>query len=197
MGDILPNMGEPATADMGPRLASRLAELRSEHDWSLEDLAGRTGMSRSTVSRLERGEISPTTTQLGRLAAAYQRTMSRLLAEVESPPAHLVRAAEQVVWRDETSGFARRLVSPPHADLRGELTECQLRPGGDISDEAPSAAGLEQHVWVLSGSLEFTSGDEVFLLVPGDCLRLRVWGRTRLRCLSADPVRYAMFVVTP
>jgi transcriptional regulator with XRE-family HTH domain len=185
-----------AAQDTDARLAARLAHLRAERGWSLADLAGRTGMSRSTLSRLERGEISPTATQLRRLAAAYERTASRLLAEVESVPRQLVRAADQAMWRDEAAGFVRRSVSPPHASLRGEVTEALLRPGADISRHEPPVAGMEQHLWLLAGSLEFTAEDESYVLLAGDCLRLRLWGRSRLRCLSPEPVRYALFVVT-
>ncbi len=48
---------------------------------------------------------------------------------------------------------------------------------------------------MLGGSLEFTAGEESYVLLAGDCLRLRLWGRTRLRCLSPEPVRYALFVI--
>src|SRR5690242_19436699 len=105
------------------RLAARLAELRVASGWSLYDLARRTGISRSTLSRLERAELSPTASLLGRLCTAHGRTMSRLLAEVEPEPAQVLRTAQQSVWRDDTSGFTRRSVSPPHAGLRGELVE--------------------------------------------------------------------------
>ncbi|GID95782.1 helix-turn-helix domain-containing protein [Amorphoplanes digitatis] len=181
------------------RLAARVAELRVARGWSLDDLAGRTGVSRSTLSRLERAEISPTASLLGRLCAAYGWTMSRLLAEVEAgaePPA-LVRAADQRVWRDEASGFTRRSVSPPHAGLRGELIEGVLEPGADIAYDAPPVAGMEQHVWVLDGRLEFTDDGTPHTLDAGDCLRLRLLGSTRLRNPGTGPVRYAIFVALP
>jgi transcriptional regulator with XRE-family HTH domain len=186
--------------DMGPteaRLAGRLAELRLERGWSLEDLAARTGVSRSTLSRLERGEISPTAAMLGRLCAAYERTMSRLLAEVESEPAQLLRAREQPVWRDEETGFVRRTVSPPHAGLRGEVIEGTLRPGADIPYDKPPVTGLEHHVWVLAGVVEVSANGETHELRAGDCLRFRLWGPSRYRNPGGEPVRYVILVVLP
>ena len=179
-------------------MAARLAELRLGRGWSLEDLAQRTGVSRSTLSRLERGEISPTAALLGKLCAAYERTMSRLLAEVESgEPPLLLRAEDQTVWRDEASGFTRRSVSPPHAALRGELIEGTLRPGTDIPYEKPSIPGLEHHLWVLAGGVEITVEELAYEVGTGDCLRYRLWGRSRFRCLGSAPARYAMAVVLP
>jgi transcriptional regulator with XRE-family HTH domain len=179
------------------RLASRLAALRTERSWSLDDLAGRSGVSRSTLSRLERAEISPTAALLGKLCTVYERTLSRLLAEVEAEPQVLVRAAEQTVWRDEASRFTRRTVSPPSSGLHAEVIEAVLAPGADIAYDAAPVPGQEQHIWVLEGSLEITLDDRIHELGTGDCLRFRLWGRSRFRCTGADPVRYALVVVLP
>ncbi|MDX2674933.1 helix-turn-helix domain-containing protein [Streptomyces sp. NY05-11A] len=179
------------------RLGARLAELRAERGWSLGELAERSGVSRSTLSRAERAETSPTASLLNRLCGVYGRTMSQLLSEIEAEPALLVRAADQQVWQDRTSGFVRRSVSPPHTGLRGELVEGRLRPGADIAYDRPPVPGLEQHIWVLEGALDVTAQDVEHHLDAGDCLRLRVWGPTRFRCSGPDGVRYVLAVVLP
>jgi transcriptional regulator with XRE-family HTH domain len=179
------------------RLAARLAELRAERGWSLGDLADRSGVSRSTLSRAERAETSPTAALLNRLCQAYGRTMSQLLSEVESEPVSVVRAGEQGLWEDRTSGFVRRSVSPPAPGLRGELVEGRLAAGADISYDGPPVPGLEQHIWVLDGVLHVTDRDAEHRLTTGDCLRMRVWGPTRFRCPGPEGVRYALVVVKP
>ncbi|MCI3934202.1 helix-turn-helix domain-containing protein [Streptomyces sp. AN091965] len=184
-------------ADVDTRLAARLAELRADHGWSLGELADRSGVSRSTLSRAERAEISPTAALLNRLCAVYGRTMSQLLSEVEAAPAQLVRAADQAVWTDTASGFTRRSVSPPQTGLRGEVVDATLAPGADLSYDRPPVPGLEQHLWVLEGGLAVTVREVTHALAAGDCLRFRVWGGTRFRCLGERPVRYALLVVAP
>jgi transcriptional regulator with XRE-family HTH domain len=183
--------------ELEERLAARLAELRTERGWSLDELATRAGISRSTLSRLEHGQISPTAALLGKLCAVYGRTMSRLLAEVEAEPPQLVPAAAQAVWRDEASGFTRRSVSPPHQGLRGEIVEGTLRPGADIAYDGPPVPGLEQHIWMLDGSAEITADGRTHRLEAGDCLRFRLWGASRFRCPGPAPARYALLVVLP
>ncbi|MFJ3669966.1 helix-turn-helix domain-containing protein [Streptomyces sp. NPDC090106] len=179
------------------RLGARLAELRGERGWSLGELAERSGVSRSTLSRAERAEISPTASLLNRLCGVYGRTMSQLLSEVETEPALLVRAGEQTVWEDRASGFVRRSVSPPHPGLRGELVEGTLAPGTDIAYDRPPVPGLEQHIWVLDGALDVTEREIGHRLGVGDCLRMRVWGPTRFRCAGDTPARYVLAVVLP
>lgn len=205
MWDSIPNMrrdGDGGAEGGGPdpvdsRLGVRLAELRSERGWSLGELAERSGVSRSTLSRAERAEISPTASLLNRLCGVYGRTMSQLLSEVEEEPALLVRAADQAVWEDRASGFVRRSVSPPHAGLRGELVEGRLASGADIAYDRPPVPGLEQHIWVLDGRLEVTAQDTGHRLDAGDCLRLRVWGPTRFRSTGPGDARYVLAVVLP
>ncbi|WP_217552423.1 helix-turn-helix domain-containing protein [Streptomyces sp. GbtcB6] len=188
----------PAAPDpVDARLGSRLAELRAEHGWSLGELAERSGVSRSTLSRAERAETSPTAALLNRLCNVYGRTMSQLLSEVEAEPAPVLRAAEQQVWEDRASGFVRRSVSPPHGGLRGELVEGRLSAGADIAYDRPPVPGLEQHIWVLDGSLAVTAEGAEQLLDVGDCLRLRVWGPTRFRCAGPGETRYVLAVVRP
>ncbi|MFD9291957.1 helix-turn-helix domain-containing protein [Streptomyces sp. NPDC060030] len=187
--------GDPHSVDA--RLAVRLGLLRTEHGWSLDELSRRTGVSRSTLSRLERGELSPTTTVLGQLCAAYGLTMSHLLMEVEAEPPQLVPAARQRVWRDERSGFVRRSVSPPHAGLRAEIVEGTLDAGADISYENAPVPGVEQHIWVLEGTVEITVDETVYTVCEGDCLRFRLRGPSHFRCPGPQRVHYALTIVLP
>ncbi|UXY38860.1 helix-turn-helix domain-containing protein [Streptomyces albidocamelliae] len=186
---------DPDAVDV--RIGVRLAALRAQHGWSLGELAERSGVSRSTLSRAERAETSATAAVLNRLCHVYGRTMSQLLSEVEAGPAPLVRAAEQQVWEDRASGFVRRAVSPPHAGLRGELVEGRLAPGADIAYDRPPVPGLEQHLWLLDGALEVTDGERTHHLDAGDCLRMRVHGPTRFRCAGPGATRYVLAVVRP
>ncbi|MFJ6851066.1 helix-turn-helix domain-containing protein [Streptomyces sp. NPDC091271] len=179
------------------RLAVRLGALRTEHGWSLDELSRRAGVSRSTLSRLERGELSPTTAVLGRLCTVYGRTMSRLLMEVEAEPPQLVPAARQPVWRDEPSGFVRRSVSPPHPGLRAEVVEGTLDAGAALSYENAPVPGVEQHIWVLEGTVEITVGGTTHTVHEGDCLRFRLRGPSHFRCPGPLRVRYALMIVLP
>lgn len=179
------------------RLAARLATLRAERGWSLDELATRSAISRATLSRLERGETSPTAALLGRLCTAYGRAMSRLIAEAEAEPAALLRAADQPVWTDPDTGFRRRGVSPPAAGFDGELVQGDLPAGATIAYDAPSEHGMEQHLWVLDGTLHLTIDATTHVLHPGDCLRFRLLGATRFHAPGPGPARYLLALIRP
>ncbi len=179
------------------RLAARLAQLRRDAGWTLDELATRSGIPKATLSRLERGESSPTASLLGRLCAAHGRPMSRLLAEVEAEPALLIRAADQPIWTDASTGFVRRSISPPAAGLETELIQGTLPPGTIITYESPPLHGLEQHIWLLEGRLEYRLDGTPYLLEPGDCLRFRLYGASRFASLGDVPARYIIAITRP
>jgi len=179
------------------RIARRLARLRAERDWSLDAVADRTGISRATLSRLERSELSPTAAMLGKLCAAYGWTLSRLMAEAETTPPQIVRAAEQATWTDPDSGYRRRIVSPPSSGLRGELVEVVMPAGASVAFDAAPVAGLEHHLWMLEGLLTLDVDGSAFHLRPGDCLRYVLSGSTRFHCTGKRDARYLVAIVHP
>lgn len=182
---------------METRLALRLAALRTERAQSLDELAIASGISRATLSRLERGETSPTASLLGKLCAVYGISMSRLLADVESQSASLVLRAAQPVWVDPESGFHRRMVSPPSRDFKMEMTEVTLPAGGVVCYDAPTVYGTEQHLWMLEGILELSLDGVQYRLTPGDCLRFHMRGAARFACPGPSPARYAALSCAP
>lgn len=186
-----------STPTLGERIAQRLAALRSDRGWSLEALADRTGISRATLSRIERAELSPTAAMLGRLCTAYGWTLSRLMADAESEPPTLVRAADQLLWTDPETRYKRRVVSPPGSGLRAELVEVQLPPGAKVSFETSPTPGLEHHLWMLDGTLDIAVEGNSFRLSAGDCLRYVLSGPTHFACIGKKAARYVIAIVRP
>lgn len=183
--------------DTDDRLAARLAELRVQRGWSLDELAMATGISRASLSRIERAETSPTAALLNRLCVAYGLTMSRLLSEVEEEAVLLLKAEQQPVWHDETSGFQRRNISPPATHFKAEMIEGVLRPGAHIDYDAPPVQGLEQHIWLQSGELTISMDDQRWTLQAGDCLRFHLTGKSAFSAHPVGGARYILVVCKP
>lgn len=186
-----------AGQDVERRIASRLARLRAEHGWSLEALADRTGISRATLSRLERAELSPTASMLGTLCAAYGWTLSRFMADAETRPPNLVSGSAQTQWTDPASGYVRRAVSPPTPGLRGELVEVRMPGGASVAFDASPVPGLEHHLWLLDGALTLDVDGTSFTLRAGDCLRYVLSGPTRFANTGKREARYVVALVHP
>jgi transcriptional regulator with XRE-family HTH domain len=179
------------------RIAKRLARLRADRGWSLEVLSERTGISRASLSRLERSELSPTAAMLGKLSTVYGWTLSRLMADAETKPVNLVVAAKQTDWRDPESGYRRRAVSPPAPGLRGELVEVRMPAGASVSFDTSPVQGLEHHLWIIEGSLNLDVEGSRFELHTGDCLRYVLNGPTHFENPGRRETRYIVAMVHP
>jgi transcriptional regulator with XRE-family HTH domain len=182
---------QDAPPDLGARLAARLRAEREARGWPLAELAERSGVSRAMISRVERGEASPTASLLGRLSGAFGLTLSALLARAEADAAgRLLRAGDQPTWEDPATRYRRRAVSPPGAEP--ELVEVTLPPGVRVPFPASAYAFLRgQCLWVLEGLLDFVEGGALHHLATGDCLALGPPADCAFVNPSADaPCRY-------
>ncbi|ANH06895.1 DNA-binding protein [Shinella sp. HZN7] len=156
-------------------IGDRVRLLRVARGQTLDDLAGASGVSRAMISRIERGEASPTAQLLSRLCAALDLTLSAFFAFSDQAGDPLSRREDQVVWRDPETGYQRRAVSAPNTASRVEVIEVTFPPGARIAYPPETAkAGMTQHVWLFAGRLRMTLRETVHDLRPGDCLYMSI-----------------------
>jgi transcriptional regulator with XRE-family HTH domain len=155
--------------DFGQRLARRLLLERDSRGWSLAELAERSGVSKATISKIERAEVSPTAVILIRLASAFDLTLAGLMLRAEAQAERLSRAGDQPIWHDPDTGYVRRQVflRPDHPI---ELVTVEIPARRSVTLPASSYIHIRQLVWVQSGSLTITEGAERHVLGAGDCL---------------------------
>jgi transcriptional regulator with XRE-family HTH domain len=152
-------------------IAERIRREREIRGWTLADLAERAAVSKAMISKIERAETSPTAVLLGRLSGAFGITLSKLLDHSEESQRRLIRSSEQLKWKDPATGYERTRVTPNSAHPI-EVIAVELPAGASIAFPASSYAFIQQSIWVTSGKLTFTEGDQVHRLMPGDCLQL-------------------------
>jgi transcriptional regulator with XRE-family HTH domain len=155
--------------DSSAKLARRVRLERDARGWSLAELAERSGVSKATISKIERGEVSPTAVILVRLASAFDLTLAGLLLRAEGEAGRLQRAADQPRWRDPDTGYVRRQVyNRPDHPL--EIVSVDLPAGAAVDFPASAYARIRQAVWVTAGRLVIDEGGERHELGAGDCL---------------------------
>jgi transcriptional regulator with XRE-family HTH domain len=173
-------------------IGRRVYALRTAAGMTLAELADRSGVSRAMLSRIERGESSPTAQLLNRVCAGLGVTLSALFASAEAPVSPLRRRKEQSVWRDPGSGYVRRAVSPPGTGSPTEIVEVEFPAGATVAFESQRLAGADQQVWVLDGRMELTVGETVHRLGSGDCLHMRLDRPIRFRNPFDRAARYVV-----
>jgi transcriptional regulator with XRE-family HTH domain len=176
------------------RIAERVRAERETRGWSLADLSERSGVSRAMISKIERGESSPTAALLGKLSGAFGLTLTTLLSRAENDGERLSRRDEQSLWRDPETGYLRRsVVSRPELPL--ELSEIVLPSGATVAFPREAYLFIRQAIWVLEGTLEFAEGETIHRLDAGDSLVLGKPQACRFRNADERPCRYLVAVL--
>ena len=170
----------------------RVKALRTAGGLTLDRLAERSGVSRAMLSRIERGESSPTAHLLNRVCSGLGVTLSTLFTPAASAHAPLTRLSEQPVWRDPASGYLRRIVSPTGTGSATEIIEVEFPAGVSVSFKSHRLANVDQFVWVLEGEMEMTVGDAKHRLAAGDCLHMRLDQPIRFRNPAERGARYVV-----
>ncbi|MER6923985.1 helix-turn-helix domain-containing protein [Streptomyces spiralis] len=194
----MPNIVDPLVG----RIAARVRAERERRRWTLAQLADVSGVSQAMISRIERGESSPTAVVLGKLSAAFQLSIASLLALAEGAQdearddaqgvAGVRRRTDAAEWQDPGTGYRRRQITGPH--FPAEVAEIRLPAGARVPYPAAAFAFVRQVVWVLDGRLTFHDGDTVHELDAGDTIELggpadRVFANT-----TDDECRYTVIL---
>jgi transcriptional regulator with XRE-family HTH domain len=139
-------------------VGTRLRSLRRQRGTTLSDLAGRTGISLSTLSRLESGERRPTLELLLPLARAYGVTLDEL---VDAPPTGDPRLHLRPVTR-------HGMTMIPLTRRAGGIQAYKLVvPPSRREPELQTHEGYEW-VYVLDGRLRVLLGEHDLVLSPGE-----------------------------
>lgn len=141
-------------------VAPRLRDLRHRRGYTLAELAAETGISTSTLSRLESGLRRPTLELLIRIAAAYRANLDDLVGapQIADPRIHpkpFYRDGKAIIplTRQNPDVHAYKMVLPGHPPDRP--VEQKTHEGYDW-------------IYVLSGRVRLALGDNELILEPGE-----------------------------
>lgn len=153
------------------QLPARLKEARRGQGLSLDAVAKLSGVSRSMVSQIERGESSPTISTLWNLTRALQVDFAGLLdGQAEADQIEVLRSQQVPTINNLGNGCRIKILSPPEDAGHHEVYEVILAEGGAL-ESAPHAKGAREHLTVIEGELSITSGTSRTDLSPGDTAR--------------------------
>lgn len=176
-------------------VGERAKTLRSRADLTLDELASRSGVSRAMISRIERGEASPTAALLARLCEGLGLSLSAFFTSDEALPSPISRREQQRLWRDPHTGYLRRSVSPPGTGSKVDIVEVEFPAGARVAfPPREESRVMTQHVWLFEGVLDMVFATETIRLEPGDCLFMDIGDAFEFHNSSDLPARYAVIL---
>ena len=151
---------EPAVDDVLESVGPRLRALRTERDLTLSALSRTTGISVSTLSRLEAGQRKPTLELLLPLARAYQVALDEL---VDAPAAGDPRVRQSPF---EHEGVTMVPLTRQSGGL--QAYKQTFPPKSRIGDMEQKTHDGYEWMYVLSGRLRLLLGARDFVLAAGE-----------------------------
>jgi transcriptional regulator with XRE-family HTH domain len=165
----------------------RLKQLRLRRDVTLAELAEETGISISTLSRLEAGLRRPSLEQLLPLARVHGVTLDEL---VDAPPTGNPRIALRPITSADGS-----VILPLTRRPGGIQAYKFVLPTGDDRAE-PELRTHEGYDWayVLNGTLRLVLGEHDLLLQPGEAAEFDTRTPHWFGATSSGPVEFLSLI---
>lgn len=166
------NAGEPQHGDdLAGAFGSNVRRRREEAGLTLEQLSIQSAVSRAMLSKVERGEKSPTIGVASRIAHALQASLSDLIGGptgAVSGAAIVMRKNDHPIFRDPETGFERHMVSAAPGVGGGEIVIHYLPAQVSLGLLPAYPPGTEKQLVVLKGTLTIAIGGITETLKTGD-----------------------------
>lgn len=149
----------------------RVKALREAMQFSLRDLAERSGVSAPMLSQVERGETSPTLSVAARIARGLDLSLSQLLRLDEGQHVVIVTREQRRKGPGSGTGHSYEMLTPPLPGQRVALSEHTLEPGSSTGGEGDAPIhepGSRETLLVESGELDLVIDGERRTLADGD-----------------------------
>lgn len=168
MSDMLTPI-EQAVSGIGAKVAA----VRAERGWSLQQLATRAGLSPAAVHKIEKSGMTPTITSLMKIASALGKSVAFFIEESDSlRPVTVVRSDERSRLYTSKQGLVLENISGRYGPFFVAGAEAAVEPRAD-SGPVPMTHPGEELVVLLAGQMEFTIDGEPYTLGEGDSIHFR------------------------
>ncbi|MPM24690.1 HTH-type transcriptional regulator SutR [bioreactor metagenome] len=150
-------------------ISQNIKQIREQKKLTLDSAASVTGVSRSMLAQIEKGDANPTISVLWKIANGYRVSFTSLIEEAPEP-ATVIRADDvQPIIEDNE----RYINFPAFGFDEKRLFETYrivIYVGGSLQAD-PHLAGTEEYITVFSGCVEIKADGQTFCLNEGDSIR--------------------------
>ena len=154
-------------ADQTSRVGAKLRSLRSRQGLSLRALAQKCGLSINAISRIERGDSSPTVSSLHQLAAALKVPITAFFEEGCEQVTVLVKREHRL--RFHSDGIVMESLGTGLCNQQLEPLLVTVEAGAGNSKKPITRTG-EEFVYCVKGTIEYRVSNQLYELAAGDSL---------------------------
>ena len=152
------------------RIGRRIRRLRQTHGWSLDDVAGKAGISRSLLSKVENARVSSPIATLANIAAALGTAVGSLIGDENDERCVVVRRDERKRTAGHGSKFGYSYEALGHKRLDKLMEPFLVTYPPGLAEVPRFSHRGEAFMFVLTGRIEFHHDGARHVLRAGDSI---------------------------
>lgn len=173
-------------------IANNLKEIRSKRQLTLDEASRLTGVSRSMLSSIEKGEVNPTISVLWKIANGCKVSFTTLM-EDKQQPYDIIRAKDVQPLTEGDGKYVNYPAFPFEEDRLFETYRIRIEPGGRL-DAQPHMPGTEEYITVFSGAVLISAGEASSELATGDSIHFCADVPHSYECLGTETAWLSMIL---
>ena len=178
--------------DFQKAVAQNIKEIRERKKITLDAAAKLTGVSRSMLAQIEKGDVNPTISVLWKIANGYKTSFTSLV-DTQDTTHLLIKSSEVTPLAEDEGRYINRPAFPFQEDTQFESYMIEIKPDGFLQAQ-PHMGGTEEFLTVFSGDVEVVAGTECFHIGAGDSLRFKADVAHSYRNAGSETVHMHMII---
>lgn len=155
--------------DITNTIAANTKRIREQKKLTLDTAASVTGVSRSMLAQIEKGEVNPTISVLWKIANGYKVSFTSLVEE-KSQGVSVVRQADLQPLKEDEGRYLNYPIFAFDEEKLFETYRIVIEAGGSLWAQ-PHLKGAVEYITVFTGQVEITVAGEGHRLCRGDSIR--------------------------
>lgn len=176
-------------------VAKNIRRLRKERNLSMEELAKLSGVSKSMLAQVERGDGNPTLSTLWKLSNGMKVPFDALTVRPKTPY-EIVKTSEMQPLLEDHGKVKNYSIFPDDENRRFAVYYLELEPGSYWQSE-PHLRGTIEFITVFDGILEIITDSHQFSVAKGESIRFMGDTIHSYRNTSAETVVLHMILYNP
>lgn len=168
---IYQNGWEEFILDINFAVSQNIKRAREEKKLTLDAAAAVTGVSRSMLAQIERGEANPTISVLWKIANGYKVSFTSLIERLPECASVIISSEVTPMVEDEGRYINYPVFSFDEEKLF-ETYRILIEPMGRLEADS-HLAGTEEYITVFQGRVQISVNGEIFFLNEGDSIRFK------------------------
>ncbi len=173
-------------------IAGNLKRLRKDKDLTLDDVAELTGVSKSMLGQIERGESIPSVATLWKISTGLKISFTSLMTE-DNQQVEIIDNTSVTPLTNDSDAFKLYPVFPFEPGRNFEILHIEMQPGAE-SASLPHEAGTEEFVLVYDGQMTLQVGEKTYVINKGQSIRYKADQKHAYENHGDGPVSLCMVI---